>query len=525
MEQVNLIDSNSLPKPARVSRDEMNLAEFPLTILSTRADNTTKTLEFKDTIKGKNGETLERRWILTGADKFGLPTSSDDEILLGLLKLTVDDGFRDRKVYFTRYELLRILRWTTEGRSYQRLQKALDRLTGVKIKATNAFYDNTSKSHSTRHFGIIDAYEINDGRNTDPKPSFFSWSDVLFNSFKAGYIKKLDLDFYLDLQSAISKRLYRFLDKHFWYKSKIEINLFLLAHEKIGVSRNYRYASSLKQQLDPALDELKAVSFVSHYEYEGRGEDTIIRIFAASAGPRVLELGNRKQAPQKTPELAPPGIITVDAATAPIPDEEDMVEVLEKKASQMLISRGIKSSQLDKLLKRRTAKELERILAIISYFDSLIDVNSHLVSRSPVGFLYRAIENFSQFALPGESRASVQTTLGLGRGKTPSTNISAARAIVGTKEEQACDPLEEEYASERRKEIERLRDEVEPEIYKRLNQEVEATLAKLGKSLSLARFKEVINYGVEEKLLKLFAFPDFATWKKDRSSRSRGRNI
>ncbi|RIL08813.1 MAG: replication initiator protein A, partial [Proteobacteria bacterium] len=67
----------------------MNLAEFPLTVLSTRSNQSLKTLEFRDSVRGRNGETVERSWIITGADKFGLPTSSDDEVLLGLLKLTV----------------------------------------------------------------------------------------------------------------------------------------------------------------------------------------------------------------------------------------------------------------------------------------------------------------------------------------------------------------------------------------------------------------------------------------------------
>ena len=131
--------------------------------------------------------------------------------MLGLLKLTVDDGLKARKVFFTRYELMKILRWPTEGRNYGRLQKALDRLSGVRIKATNAFYDNELKNHSTRNFGIIDGYEINDGREGSSKMSFFTWSEVLFKSFQTGFIKKLDLDFYLDLKGAVSKRLYRYL--------------------------------------------------------------------------------------------------------------------------------------------------------------------------------------------------------------------------------------------------------------------------------------------------------------------------
>jgi plasmid replication initiation protein len=169
--------TSSTPASSRamvvVSRDEMNLAEFPLAVLSTRSDPRIKTLEFEDSIKGKNGEIIRRSWIITGADKFGLPTASDDEVLLGLMKLTVDSGFQAKKVFFTRYELLKILNWTTEGRSYLRLQNAFDRLSGVRIKATNAFYDNETKSHSTKNFGIINAYEINDGRDTATKPSFF----------------------------------------------------------------------------------------------------------------------------------------------------------------------------------------------------------------------------------------------------------------------------------------------------------------------------------------------------------------
>ena len=84
-----------------VSRDEMNLAEFPLTVLSTRVDPKIKTLEFSDFQKGKDGELTERKWIITGADKFGLPTATDDDVILGLIRLTMDDGFRSHVAELT----------------------------------------------------------------------------------------------------------------------------------------------------------------------------------------------------------------------------------------------------------------------------------------------------------------------------------------------------------------------------------------------------------------------------------------
>ena len=51
--------------PLKISRDEMNLAEFPLTVLSKRSDPSVKTLEFSDSVKGKNGDVINRKWIMT----------------------------------------------------------------------------------------------------------------------------------------------------------------------------------------------------------------------------------------------------------------------------------------------------------------------------------------------------------------------------------------------------------------------------------------------------------------------------
>lgn len=463
----------------------MNLAEFPLTVLSTRSNPKLKTLEFSDSIKGKNGELIDRRWIITGADKFGLPTSSDDEVLLGLLKLTVDDCFRDRKVFFTRYELLRILRWTTEGRSYERLQKALDRLSGVRIKATNAFYDNESKSHSTRNFGILDAYEINDGRSTAPKPSFFTWSDVLFKSFQVGFIKKLDLDFYLGLASAVTKRLYRYLDKHFWYKSKLQVNLFTLAHEKVGISRNYAYASSLRQQLDPAIEELIGCGFLARAEYVGKGKDTDVILFAASGKPRSAGLqGDLTTPPQVTQKSSPPVVIENG-------NSADRLVVA-------LVNRGIRELQARRLLESKTEEQLQRVREIISYFDKLSASPAGQKMKSPVGFLYRAVERPDEFVIPGSEQKKKAVAKSPSKQQTPNT-------------------FESEYLIERKRQLLELKGEMEPELLQRLSQEVEKSLAKLKGLISDERLAEAVTHAVEEKILKLFAFPTFAEWLKQRA--------
>jgi hypothetical protein len=510
----------------------MNLAEFPLTVLSKRADPSVKTLEFSDYVKGKNGEVINRQWIITGADKFGLPTSSDDEVLLGLLKLTADDGVQSRKVHFTRYELLRVLRWTTEGRSYTRLQNALDRLSGVRIKATNAFYDNETKLHSTRNFGIIDAYEINDGRDT--QPSFFTWSEVLFKSFQVGFIKKLDLDFYLDLQSAVSKRLYRYLDKHFWYRSRIQVNLFTLAHEKIGVSRNYVYASSLRQQLEPALEELKDKGILSEFDFIGKGKSTEAILVAAHAPKKTL---TTTQDTSTAATGASPRVASPDRGFTDTRREHDNEARVSSQVSDdvravqaALVERGLAEKQAFRLTAGQGGATLERMRSIIAHFDALVAQKSPLISRSPTGFLYRAVERPFEFMLPGERRVKqVQPSLIDGNNDDERTREPMARR--GQKGREAHDrdsnratseskvdkvDLEVEYLTARSQRLQDVRASTSADDRDQVRREVEQALSKLRAHISPQRFTEAVEHGVDQRLLDAHGFPEFEAWVQRR---------
>lgn len=510
------------PSPLKLSRDEMNLAEFPLTVLSKRADPSVKTLEFSDYVKGKNGEVINRQWIITGADKFGLPTSSDDEVLLGLLKLTADDGVQARKIHFTRYELLRVLRWTTEGRSYTRLQNALDRLSGVRIKATNAFFDNETKSHSTRNFGIIDAYEINDGRDT--RPSFFTWSEVLFKSFQVGFIKKLDLDFYLDLQSAVSKRLYRYLDKHFWYRSRIQVNLFTLAHEKIGVSRNYVYASSLRQQLEPALEELQSKGILSGFEFTGKGKSTEVIMTAAHAPKKSIPTQHEKAPGDSATQNAADGSQTAQHRGSWQGAPQRNVSESVRAVQEALTARGLAEKQAFRLTAGQGSATLERMQAIIAYFDSLLEKKSALVRKSPTGFLYRAVERPFEFVLPADRRTKHTSPELVGRESVVSEFSRGATAASSSQRsqealERARGPrvnLEVEYLTKRCEKLQELLSCTSMQERESIRQDVEQALSKLRSHISPQRFVEAVQHGVDQRLLDAHGFPEFEVWVQQR---------
>jgi plasmid replication initiation protein len=263
--------------PRRVGRDEMNLAEFPIAVLTETRPQGTNMLQFK----GTNG-TL----TVIGSEAYGLPTAVDADVIIGLLQLTkVRTDFVDRRVGFTRHELLGLLGWPDRGRYYQRLEESLDRWTTVTLKYDNIWWNNKTKHRVSACFHILSNVVISErpgrrrgqtGRQQGLPLSYFTWDEIFFESCQAGNLKCLDLDTYFSLKSAVSKQLYRFLDKRFYLRRDWTFDLHELAFEHIGLSRNYT-AAKLKEKLRPALEELEAIGFLEpmsaadRYSKTGRG--------------------------------------------------------------------------------------------------------------------------------------------------------------------------------------------------------------------------------------------------------------
>jgi hypothetical protein len=351
------------------SKDEMNLVEFPFILLSKRNEDQ-KTIEFTDWTTA-NGETAKREWIVTGSDKFGLPTASDEELYIALMKVSKDMDFQSRRVPIVRYQLAKLMGWRLDGKSYERIEQGLDRLSGVRIKAKNAFWDNEKKKYVTVNFGVIDDYYLYDekpGKKRDISQeelpiSNFSWNEVLFNSFKAGNIKTIDAEFYFTLKNPITKRLYRFLDKKkYGGKPKFEIGIRKLASL---LPLKDDYPSHIKVLLEKAHNELTENGFLSNVDYEKAkgGEEKIVYRFHGK-----LSAKGKTDEPKK--ELFSQGKGNVP-----------MLQCLEERGITKRVARTLVSNYL-----------IDQIQTQIGVFDWLKRNKSPLVSKNPAGFLCKAIE-------------------------------------------------------------------------------------------------------------------------------------
>lgn len=370
--------------------DELNLAEFPLAAVSDRFLDGKKTLVFEDTVfcREQNRE-LPRRLTISGSDRYGLPTAKDDDVLLACIQISKLGDFATPEVSFSRYEIIKLLRWKDETKNYERVSTSLRRWKGLSIYSDRAFYDHEEKSWVNRDFGVFDNLniyrkEVLQGGSA-PGCSSFVWNEVMYRSFQAGYLKRLDWNLYTSLESAVAKRLYRFLDKRFYHSDRLEFDLWELAHHKIRLSPEYNVAQ-LKRALMKGITELETawdlipLSPEKRFLKEGKGNWKVVLERKPKRSRALNDLA--KELPI---ELKMDGAKGLQAKPDSTYDQDQLITRLTK--------RGIGPGAADDLV---GAHALSTIQTMIELFDWYNDKGQN---RGP-GFLVNAIKNPASIALP-----------------------------------------------------------------------------------------------------------------------------
>ena len=350
------------------AKDEMNFAEFPIALVTDRNDKTAeKTLRFEDKVfdVSKN-QYVTRRLVITASDEYGLPTAKDDEVILGLLQLTRhENNFTSRTVSFSRSDLIRLLAWPDTGPSYRRLSLSFNRWLGVSLHYHNAWWDKSLDQWTTLGFHIIESYALTGGTRNKGQSELplcrFTWNEDVFKSFQSGYLKRLDLDFYLGLTLPTAKRIYRFLDKRFYHRSSWTFDLKEFALDHVGLSRSYEGNSQLSRKLIPAIRELEERGFLLPMGLDKRFLKNSTRewkvVFVRQGAREAAEL------PPKAPGEEPSALVSA------------------------LKERGVSEKTAVEL----AAAHPGRIPHKVEVFDWLRLRKDKRIQRSPAGFLVNSI--------------------------------------------------------------------------------------------------------------------------------------
>ncbi len=391
-------------------RDELNFAEFPLAALADTIPSGQKTLVYTDTIfdRGRN-EPVNRKLTITASDEYGLPTALDDEVILGLVQLTAKSNFGTKKVHFTRYELIKELDWRDESKSYERIEQSLRRWLGVTLYYDKAWWSKEEACWVNESFHILEQVTLFDKERRERRKranpgdelagkSSFVWNEVVFNSFKSGYLKSLDFDLYKRLKSPVAKRMYRFLDKRFYHRSRLEFELREFACEKIGLSRKY-HNGEIKRLLSSAIAELERVSFLAplpsddRFLREGRGFWKAVFV-AASKGEAVHDSG---------------------PAVDPVLRAE-------------MVALGVKEVAAENLLRVYGA---EKVREKVRYVRTLLGRKDKRVSKNPAGFLVSAVRG--DFVVTEDTMKKKPATPSARRGSAVTVRETQPRDAEGEK--------------------------------------------------------------------------------------------
>jgi len=342
--------------------DELNICEFPLSTTGRAASQHENTLVFEDEIFDEGSQQpVKRKLMVSASEAFGLPTPADSDVLLVLMHVTnLRNGFANRTVNFTRYELVKCLGWDDCGKSYRRIEESLQRWVNVTLNYNRAWWDRDVQKWQNKSFHILEAIDLRGrGDSHDDGTSSFTWNQVILDSVQANHVKRLDMDTYFQLKSPTAKQAYRFLDKRFYRSKFLEFDLRNFACEHLGLGRNYDNGQ-LKRKLQPTIEELERIRFLkvlspSERYVKRQRNEWIIRLIRES-----------------------------DAAEAIAPAEISAVGGLEAE----LIARGLHASTARELIGQFSE---ERIREKISLLDFLAAKGGDRKPKNPAGFLASAI--------------------------------------------------------------------------------------------------------------------------------------
>ena len=245
----------------RVIRLDRSLEALPLFRLSDSADDSA--INYSD----EHG----RRWrVLPGSDD-RLPGTFDQDVYVELVRRYHEAGApTDGGITFPLHAFLRAIGRRVDGRTYEQLRGALNRLERTTLESQGLYESQASGGRSDVRFTLLTAVAVERRRTLDrsqlalfaslaagePGVARVVLSAVVRENLAANHVVTVSAPVYWSLDSPVARRLYRLLevaraDERLTWR----IELGRLA-EQLPLSQ--RYPSHLQRVLQPAHDMLVA---------------------------------------------------------------------------------------------------------------------------------------------------------------------------------------------------------------------------------------------------------------------------
>ncbi len=291
------------------SKYELNLAEFPVAVLSKRLPANLKVIEYEDTIVGRDGKVVPRTWRVKGSIEYGFGSNQALGTLFELFQIWKEQDFETPVIRFgSVYNLCKRMGLENAQTAYERIRKDLSALVEIAIEAKNAFWDNEKKAYVDQTFHLFDRVRFYHKEATSRQQvlpfAHIEASKELWGSIEANALitlRQVDSEFFHSL-TPTEQRLALYLGKMLHSATEHWRDVQTLARQLPIFAKSYRH---VKEQLTKTCDGLlvKGFAYLSEYRYErkrdGKGEIIIFYGKGAKDHKKVNSYASEKFFPDE----------------------------------------------------------------------------------------------------------------------------------------------------------------------------------------------------------------------------------
>jgi len=282
---------------------ELTLSEFPIFILSNNTSRNLPSINYEDSITGRDHRQIKRHWTVFPDEKYGFGTASTMLTFFDLLQIWSEANFESQYIYFGSIFNLLKRRGNNFGRKqYNQIKNDLFSLLGIRFSAKNAYWDNVAKAYvDVILFRLFDQLEIvklkTGGKNITPVWRIKA-SDLLFKSIQNNsyYSTTFDSDFFHRL-SPMGRRFSIYLSKVFLSQSVHKRNLMEFARQMPIMAKETK---NIRQTITQTCNNLisRGFNLLADFKFEYSSDrQTELIIFHRAGSPVVnkFNIHSKKQ--------------------------------------------------------------------------------------------------------------------------------------------------------------------------------------------------------------------------------------
>lgn len=249
-------------------------------------------------LRRPDGQRIQAKAVIEGIPSLGLPTTADRDKYMAFMKFALDQrelqGHLTNPIRFSGADMIKLLRLRKGGFHYDEINDWCKRMVATTIMSQASIFMADRRQYATDTFHVFDRVvlvgeEMNDGTRSEFYQVHLSqWQLTNLNQ---GYLLPLDFNAYLKLKRDIAKALFGHLSVWFYASRGQSVEKKYPDLCQLLNVRAYPHLSKARAVLEPSLDELTEIGYLSSWEMirTSRGSDFKLML---SPGKRLLSLPN-----------------------------------------------------------------------------------------------------------------------------------------------------------------------------------------------------------------------------------------